>query len=202
MCAVATECQALAASFSDEQTAEALTITDKLRAIFQPPALASTAVAEPVPLLEFLSIVLPELMSIIMDTHALACLAATCCSLWCSAPTHPPPPLPTPGLVETELRRRAEARGLHTGSSLPAGALSWVPYLLKRGFHDVLGREAPLAVGDICGGSPHSLFVDGEGRMHLACRRKDIDAWKVGNLSQGTTGAWMPTISLCLPRPR
>jgi len=119
----------------------------------------------------------PEILSIILsqlDIRALARLAATCRLLWCDAPT-PPAALLTPGLVETELRRCAEARGLHIGSSLPEGALSWVTYLLKREFCDALRREAPLAVGN-----RHSLFVDQEGRLHLACRREEIKAGGVG----------------------
>jgi len=155
---VATECQTLAAGFSDEEAAEGLVITVGLRALFQRPAAASAAVAglaaQP---LELLTGVPPELLSIILSQlgiRDLACLAATCRLLWCDAPT-PPPALPTPGLVETELRRRAEARGLHIGSSLPEGALSWVPCLLKCNFYDALRREAPLAVGIY-----HSLFVD------------------------------------------
>ena len=144
-------------------------------------------------MLEFLSVVPPELLSIILsqlDILALACLAATCRLLWCDAPT-PPLALPTPGLVETELRRRAEARGLHFGSSLPEGALSWVTYLLKREFYDALRRESPLAVGIYhspwvnpvgapFGGSPHSLFVGREGRLHLACLRDEIKTGGVG----------------------
>jgi len=125
--AVATECQTLAAGFSDEEAAEGLAITEELRAVFQRPASASEEEAPPP---EFLMDVPPELLSIILshlDTRTLACFAATCRSLWCDAS----PALPTPGLVEMELRRRAEARGLHVGSSLPEGALSWVPYLLK-----------------------------------------------------------------------
>jgi len=128
--AVANECQTLAAGFSDEEAAEGLTITVGLRTLFQRPASTSAAVAglaaQPP---ELLTIVPPELVSIILsqlDIRALTCLAATCRLLWCDAPT-PPPALPTPGLVETELRRRAEARGLHVGSSLTEGALSWVP---------------------------------------------------------------------------
>jgi len=176
--AVASECQALAAGFSDEEAAEGLAITVGLRALFQRPASTSAAVAGPAAqLLEFLSVVPSELISIILtqlDIRDLACLAATCRLLWCDAPT-PPLALPTPGLVETELRRRAEARGLHFGSSLPEGALSWVPCLLKREFHDALRREAPLAVG-----TNHSLFVDKEGRLHLACPRAAIKAGWVG----------------------
>ena len=176
--AVAAECQALAASFTDWQAAEGLTITEDLRAFFQRPASTSAAVAglaaQPP---ELLTVVPPEIMSIILsqlDIRAVACLAATCRLLWCDAPT-PPPALPTPGLVETELRRRAEARGLHIDSSLPEGALSWVPYLLKREFYDALRREAALAVGD-----DHSLFLNKEGRLHLACHREEIKAGGVG----------------------
>jgi len=188
--AVASECQTLlAAGFSNEEAAEGLAITEDLRALFQLPASASSAAAEKeAPLPEFLMDVPLEILSIILselDIRALACLAATCRLLWCDAPT-PPLALPTPRLVETELRRRAEARGLHVGSSLPEAALSWVMYLLKRDFYDALRREAPLAVGrrhslfENRDGDDHSLFVDREGRLHLACPRDAIKAGGVG----------------------
>jgi len=179
--AVATKCQALAVSSSNEQAAHGLTITDELRGIFQRPASTSSAVAGPAAL-ELLSVVPVELLSIILSqlgTRDIACLAATCRSLWYGLPK-PPSPLLTLGLVETELRRRAEARGLHIGASRPEGALSWVPYLLKHDFYEALRREAPLAVGDMCGNSPHSLFVDREGRLHLACLRAEINPVAVG----------------------
>jgi len=176
--AVATECQSVAAGFSDEEAAEGVAITVGLRALFQRPASTSAAVAglaaQPP---ELLTVVPTELLSIILsqlDIRALACLAATCRLLLCDAST-PPLALPTPGLVETELRRRAEARGLHVGSSRPEGALSWVLYLLNCDFYDALRREAPLAVGD-----DHSLFVDKEGRLHLSCLREEIKAGGVG----------------------
>jgi len=185
--AVATECLAVAAGFSDEQAATGMTIIDELRALFQRLAAASSAVPESAVELaqppELLSDVPRELQSFILsqlDTRDLACLAATCRLLWYGAPSPPPPLPPTPGLVETELRRRAEARGLHIVSSLPEGALSWVTYLLKRDLRNALRRESPLAVGDLYGGSPHSLFVDREGRLHLACLRLQIKAGMVG----------------------
>jgi len=180
--AVATECQELAAGFSDGQAAEGMVITEELRAIFHRPATASSYVAGPAAQLPgLLSVVPPELLSIIMshlDTRALACLAATCGALWCGAPT-PHSALP-PGLVETELRRRAEARGLHIDLTLPEGVLSWVPYLLKRDFYGALRREAPLAVGTSPNGSTHGLFVDRDGGLHLACRHTAIKAGDVG----------------------
>jgi len=176
--AVAAQCQAHAASFTDGQAADGLAITEGLRAFFQRPAAAfSVAAVTTAQSLELFSVVPPELLSIILsqlDIRALAYLAATCRLLWCDVPT-PPSPLLMPGLVETELRRRAEARGLHVGSSLPEGALSWVPYLLNCNFHDALRREAPLAVGE-----DHSHFVGREGRLHIACRRTEITAGKVG----------------------
>jgi len=176
--AVATECQTLVAGFSDEEAVEGMAITEELRSYFQHPAAATSAVAGPAAqLLELLSVVPVELISIILsqlDIRALACLAATCRLLWCDAPT-PPLALPTPGLVETELRRRAQARGLHVGSSRPEGALSWVPYLLERAFYDALRREAALAAGN-----RHSLFVDMGGRLHLACHREEVKAGGVG----------------------
>jgi len=67
--------------------------------------------------------------------------------------------------VETELRRRAEARGLPVGSSLPEGSASWVACLLKCDRRDAQIRQAPLAVGDT-----HSIFVDKGGRL-LTCGR-------------------------------
>jgi len=70
--------------------------------------------------------------------------------------------------VKAELRRRAEARGLDVGSSLPKGATSWVACLLKRDRRDAQMRESPLAVG-----TQHSMFVDKEGRL-LTCGR-DMD---------------------------
>jgi len=72
------------------------------------------------------------------------------------------------GPVEAELRRRASARGLRIVSCLPEGALSWVPYLLKRALRDALAREAALAAGD-----RFSLFLDTEGRM-LSCGSENI----------------------------
>jgi len=62
--------------------------------------------------------------------------------------------------VETELRRRAEARGLDVGSALPEGVTSWVACLLKRDLRDVQIRQAPLAVD-----FGHSIFVDKGGQL-------------------------------------
>ena len=101
-----------------------------------------------------------------LDTYDLARLAATCRLLWRDAPTPPPRPMPLlrpMGPVEAELRRRATARGLRIVSCSPEGALSWVPYLLKRVLCDALRREAPLAVGHGV-----SLFLDAESRL-LSC---------------------------------
>jgi len=74
------------------------------------------------------------------------------------------------GPVETELRRRATARGLRIVSSLPKGALSWVPYLLRRVLRDALRREAPLAVAD-----NFSVFVDEGGRLQTCGSEDDGD---------------------------
>jgi len=166
------ECQALAGSLSDEQATQSLTVTDELHAVFQPQAVVL-----------LLSDVPPELLAIILAhlrTRDLASLAATCRPLWCDAPPHPlltSPSLPV-GLVEAELRRRAEARGLH----LPEGAQ--VQYLLKREFNDALRRHAPLAVGMTC-----SLFVDTECRLRLACPRTKIQAGQVGAPLLGHLGS-------------
>jgi len=142
-------------------------IADGLRDLFlPPPATASSVVLQPQSLLQFLP---TELLSVVLshlDTHDLARLAATCRPLWRDAPAPPPRPLPLlrpMGPVETELRRRATARGRCIGFSLPAGALSWVRYLLRRVLRDGLLRQAPVAVGHGC-----SLFVDPERRL-LTC---------------------------------
>ena len=70
--------------------------------------------------------------------------------------------------METELRRRAEARGLDVGSSLPEGTTSWVACLLKRDRRDAQMRQAPLAVG-----REHSIFV-GTGGAMLTCGRDNV----------------------------
>jgi len=197
--AVATECQTAAACYSDEEAAEGMAIAVGLHALFQRPDSTSAAVAGlAAQLPELLAGVPIELLSIILSQlgiRDLACLAATCRLLWCDAPT--PPPLSTPGLVETELRRRAEACGLHIISPRPEGALSWVPYLLKC-FYDALRWEAPLAVG-----TNQSLFVDKEGRLYLTCRRDLIKAGGVGQPLLGhdwgsaagaSTGSVPPTL--------
>jgi len=158
--AAARECQLAAPSFSDEQAAQGLAITDELRAHFMPPASSAQADSRLLQLpAELLTVVLSNL-----DTRDLAGLAATCRSLCRDAPTPPPPPRAI-GPVETELRRRAEARGLDVGSSLPEGATSWVACLLKRDRRDAQIGQAPLAVG-----SDHSMFVNNVGRL-LTCGR-------------------------------
>jgi len=151
-------------------------INEEMRALFRP-SVAASAVPEQAQLPELLSIP-TELVSIILtqlDTLSLACLAATCRLLWCDEPIPLEQPALEFGLVETELRLRADARGLHIDSSLPDGAMSWVSYLLRRVLYETLRRKAPLAVGD-----GHSLFVDREGRLHLACRLEEIQVGQVG----------------------
>jgi len=181
--AVDTEARA-PANLSDEQAAEV--ITEEMRALFQPPAAASAVhgsmeveQAQPMELLtvpsDLLSIILSQL-----ETLDLACFAATCSTLWCDG-SIPLPQTALPfGLVEAELRRRAEARGLHIDSSLPEGVLSWVPYLLKRDFNDAQRREASLAAG-----LGHSFFVDRKGRLHHACHRQAIAMGKMGETLLG-----------------
>jgi len=164
--AVATQCHAAAWSFTDEQAAEGRAAADGLRDLFlPPPAAAASAMTQP-HLLQWLQLLPTELLSVVLshlDTHDLACLAATCRALWRDAPTPPPRPMPLlrpMGPVETELRRRVMVRVLPIVASLPKGALLWVPYLLKRALRDAMRREVPLAVGDYI-----SLFADVEGRL-------------------------------------
>jgi len=154
----ARECQLAAPSFSDKQGAQGLAITDELRANFLPPATSAQPASSLLQLpAELLAVILSRL-----DTCDLARLAATCLSLCRDAPTPPPPPRAI-GPVETELRRRAGARGLNVYSSLPEGATSWVACLLKSDRRDAQMRQAPLAVG-----YKHSIFVDKRGRL-LTC---------------------------------
>ena len=162
--AAARECQLAVPSFSDEQAAQVLAITDELCAHFLPPAFSAQAAS---PLLQLPAELLADILSR-FDTRDLACLAATCLLLCRDAPTPPPPPRAI-GPVETELRRRAEARGLDVGSSLPEGATSWVACLLKRDRRDAQTRQVPLAVGE-----DHSMFLDKEGRL-LTCGREDVN---------------------------
>jgi len=167
--AAARECQLAAPSFTDEQAAQGLAVTDELRARFLPPDLATAAQASS-PLLQLPA----ELLSVILsnlDACDLARLAATGRLLCRDAPTPPPPPRAI-GPVETELRRRAEACGLDAGSSLPEGATSWVERLLKRECRDAQRRQTPLAAGH-----EHSIFVDKGGRL-LTCGR-DLDSTRL-----------------------
>jgi len=133
--AVTTHCRIAAWSFTDERAAEGLAVADGLRDLFLPsPAAATSAVPQP-HLLQWPQLLPTENLLVVLshlDTHDLARLAATCRSLWRDAPAPLPRPMPLlrpMGPVETELRRRVTARGLRIGSSLPKGALSWVPYL-------------------------------------------------------------------------
>jgi len=171
--AVATACQAAAWSFSDEQAAQGLAVADGLRALFLPPPAAASPAVQP-QFVQWLQLLPQEILSDVLsqlDTRDLARLAATFRPLWRDAPAPPPRPMPRlrpMGLVETELRRRATARGLHIGACLPKGALSWMPYLLQRALRDALSQEAPLAVA-----ANTSLFVDTEGRL-LTCGAENI----------------------------
>jgi len=170
LCAAARECQLAAPSFSDEQAAQGLAITVELRAHFLPPVFSAQAAS---PLLQLPA----ELLAVILSrlgTCNLARLAKTCLALCRDAPTPPPPPRAI-GPVETELRRRAGARGLDVGSSLPEGATSWVAYLLKRDRRDAQIRQAPLAVG-----YEHSIFLDKAGRL-LTCGRDDVNFSVLGH---------------------
>ena len=152
------------ASFSDEPCAERLAVVDEFRAIFLPrpvSAYAALLLKAESPLLQLLP---PELLSNILahiDTPNIACLAATCRSLWLDAPTAPPPPPREIGLVEAELRRRTEARRLHTATFLPDWSLSWVSFLLRGDRRDAVRQQTLVAVGSL-----QSLFVDTEGRLH------------------------------------
>ena len=148
-----------APSFSDEQAAQGLAITDKLRACFLPPAASAQASS---PLLQLPAELLAVILSC-LDTRDLARLAATC-RLLCRDALTPPPPRQI-GPVETELRRRAAARGLDVGSTLPEGATSWVACLLKRDRRDAQMRQSSLALVDT-----HSIFVAKGGRL-LTCGR-------------------------------
>jgi len=145
-----------------------------LRALFLPPASAISPQASALLLqlpAELLSVVLSRL-----DTRHLAFLAITCRLLWRDAPAPPPPPQRVSGPVETELRRRAAARGLAVGASLPEEATSWMSYLLKREFYDTLRRQAPVAAGAVCDQAPmilhsaHSIFVDRKGCLYTCGR--------------------------------
>jgi len=170
--------------FSDEQAAEGLAVTDELRACFLPrPASASPAVSQPAEeqVADLLQLLPPELLSAILsrlDLRDLAHVAATCPSLWRDAATSPPMPRAI-GPVEAELRRRAEARGLEVGSSLPEGAHSWVSYLFASDRRDTLRRQAPLAVG-FAQRCRLSSFVDREGHL-LTCGLDGGGAFLLGH---------------------
>jgi len=175
--AVAARCQAAAWSFTDEQAAEGHAVAEGLCDLFlPPPAAASLALPQTQPhLLQWLQLMPTELLSVVLshlNTHDLTRLAATCRSLWRDAPAPPPRPMPLlrpMGPVETELRRRATARGLRIGSTLPVGALSWVPYLLRCVLRDAL-RCTPRSQW-----VKASLFLDADLRL-LTCGTENSGA--------------------------
>ena len=159
--AAARACQLATPSFTDEQAAQGLAVANELRARFLPPSSSAQAAS---PLLQLPAELLPIILSC-LDTRDLARLAATCLLLWRDAPSPPPPPRAI-GPVETELRRRATARGFDVGSSLPEGATSWMACLLNPYRRDAQMRQVPLAVGAY--GSyfqDRSFFVNKGGRL-------------------------------------
>jgi len=93
-----------------------------------------------------------------------------------------------------ELRRRVTARGLRIVTSLPKGALSWVPYLLKRVLRDAMRREAPLAVG-----GDFSLVADVEGRL-LTCGTESGHELLLGHAMDPAAGPDDSRV-ICLPTP-
>jgi len=187
--AAARECQLVAPSFSDEQVAHGLAITDALRACFLPPAASAQGSS---PLLQLPAELLSDILSN-LDARDLACFTATCRSLCRDAPTLPPPPRQI-GPVETKLRLRAEARGLDVGSSLPEGATSWVACLLKRDRRDAQMRQAPIAAG-----CQNCIFVDKEGCL-LTCGHDDI-GFLLGHALDPDVNLWKTTIGSPTPVP-
>jgi len=154
---VTATCQAEMKSLTEEQAAQGLAFADKMRARFKQWRWERWELQAGT----LLQILPPELLSRFLsqlDRRDLARFAATCCLLWFDAPTAPARQI---GPVETELRLRAEA--CNYGSSLPEGATSWVPYLLKCERRYARSRHAPLAAGLL-----HSVFVDTDGRL-LTC---------------------------------
>jgi hypothetical protein len=163
--AATSECAAAAKRLSPEQSAKALALADKLRALFSKSPTAATAelpVERQAPLLPQLP---PELIIEVLqhlDVRNLGCLACTCRQLYFDFPC---PPRPT-SLVEAAIRRRADEVGRWTPSSLPAGVSKWVPFLLEREWR----RVAELRT--VAAGRERSCFVDANGAL-LACGKEE-----------------------------
>jgi hypothetical protein len=64
--------------------------------------------------------------------------------------------------VEAAIRRRADALGRWTPSSLPAGVSNWVPFLLQREW------RSEMELCTVAAGRDRSFFVDANGVL-LAC---------------------------------
>jgi len=165
--ALTDEVAAAAQNLTDEQADQALTLVDGLRGRFQ--LLFQEFHKENAQAMTLLQLLPQELMVPILSQlylPDLACLAATCCLLWCDAPAAPERHI---GIVEAELRCRVKARGLDVGSSLPEGAASWVPYLLKLLLKPDL-RDAQKCQASLAAGSSHSVFMDREAACPPAIR--------------------------------
>jgi hypothetical protein len=93
-----------------------------------------------------------------LDARSLSRLACTCRQLYFGPPC--PPRLMS--LVEAAIRRRADALGRWTPSSLPAGVSKWVPFLLQREWRSEI-EQCTVAAG-----RDRSFFVDANGAL-LAC---------------------------------
>jgi hypothetical protein len=183
------ECAATARLFSAEQCAEAAAHASVLQAFFfiAPAAAAISALR----VVERAGPLLPQLPTELivevlqhMDTRSLGRPACTCRQLHFGPPC-PPRPM---SLVEAAIRRRADAIGRWTPSSLPAGVSKWVPFLLQREWWDEMQRCTVAA------GRDRSFFVDENGTL-LACGQAEALGLLglQGNTGQSSFKAVVPT---------
>jgi hypothetical protein len=154
-----------AGHFDPEQTAEAATLANELRALFSrstTAAPAETRSERAAPLLPLLPTELIVEVLQHLDVRSLGILASTCRELYYGPPCQPRPM----SLVEAAIRRRADEVGRWTPSSLPAGVSEWVPFLLKREW------RAGIEMRTVAAGCNRSFFVDANGRhaAGLRCR--------------------------------
>jgi alpha-tubulin suppressor-like RCC1 family protein len=97
-----------------------------------------------------------------LDLQGRGRLACTCRQLYFGPPCSPR----STSLVEAAIRRRADAIGRCTPSSLPADVSAWVPFLLER------ERRIGLEMRTVAAGLDRSSFVDTNGAL-LACGSED-----------------------------
>jgi hypothetical protein len=180
------ECAAAARLFSREQCAEAAAHASVLHAFFSRPsaAAATSGRSRGSPLLPQLPTELIVEVLHHLDVRSLCRLACTCRQLYFGPPCPPRPMSP----VEAAIRRRADAAGRWTPSSLPAGVSKWVHFLLQREW------RSEMELRSVAAGLDRSYFLDANGALLVCSEAQEPGLLGLrGGTSQTSITAAVPT---------